>query len=225
MTFFQRVEGVFFSPQATLEAVAQKPVWWDVLIVTLISTIIFSVVIMPYATQDALANYQAQGGTAPADLSQMPKWFLIIGGVAGLFSILFFIFLSCGIIYLIGRFFSQEGDFSNILAVYLHAGLVDSLLGNMIRLVLVLMKKTFRVSTSLALLLPSDIPVRSFPYVLLSQFDFFRLWAVLIMAFGLSAVFKVDRKKALLVSLLAWFILTLIFAGLSGLGLALQKKR
>jgi hypothetical protein len=224
MTFFQRLEGVFFSPRATLEAVAQKAVWWDVLIVTLVATIIFSVVIMPYATQDALANYQAQGGTAPADISQMPKWILIIGGVVGLFSIMFFIFLSCGIITLIGRFFSQEGDFSKILAVYLHAGLVDSVLGNLIRLLLVLMKKTFRVSTSLAVLLPPDIPVRSFPYVLLNQFDFFRLWAVFIMAFGLSAVFKVDRKKGLIISFVAWFILTLIFAGLSGLGMALQKK-
>jgi len=225
MSFFERVVGVFFNPRQTLEAVAEKPIWWDVLIVLLVSMSIYSALIMPLATRDALANYQTETGTPPPDFGQMPKWILVIGAIAGLFSIMVMVFLTCGIIYLIGRLFSTAGDFAKIIAVYLHAGLVDSLLGNIIRLVLILMKKTIRVSTSLAVLLPADVPLRSFGYILLSQFDFFRLWAFGILAFGLSAVFKVDRKKALWIAFLSWLIITLLAAGLSGLGLALQRRR
>jgi hypothetical protein len=225
MSFFERVVGVFFNPRQTLEAVAEKPIWWDVLIVLLVSMSIYSALIMPLATRDALANYQTETGTPPPDFGQMPKWILVIGAIAGLFSIMVMVFLTCGIIYLMGRMFSTAGDFAKIIAVYLHAGLVDSLLGNIIRLVLILMKKTIRVSTSLAVLLPADVPLRSFGHILLSQFDFFRLWAFGILAFGLSAVFKVDRKKALWIAFLSWLIITLLAAGLSGLGLALQRRR
>jgi len=225
MSFFERVVGVFFNPRQTLEAVAEKPIWWDVLIVLLVSMSIYSALIMPLATRDALANYQTETGAPPPDFGQMPKWILVIGVIAGLFSIMVMVFLTCGIIYLMGRLFSTAGDFAKIIAVYLHASLVDSLLGNIIRLVLILMKKTIRVSTSLAVLLPADVPLRSFGYILLSQFDFFRLWAFGILAFGLSAVFKVDRKKALWIAFLSWLIITLLAAGLSGLGLALQRRR
>jgi hypothetical protein len=225
MNFIDRVLGVFSSPRRTLESVAEKPVWWDVLVVVLVSMLVYSALIMPYATQEALANYQSSTGTPPPDFNQMPKWVLAIGLIVGLFSIVVMIFLTCGIIYLVGRLFSTAGDFAKIVAVYLHAGLVDSLLGNAVRLTLTLMKKSIRVSTSLAVLLPAEVPLRSFWYILFSQFDFFRLWAFGILAFGLSAVFKVDRKKALGIAFLSWLILTLLAAGLSGLGLVLQKRR
>jgi len=225
MNFGDRVLGVFFNPRQTLEAVAEKPVWWDVLIVLLVAMSVYTALIMPFATREALANYQSPTGAPPPDFSQMPKWVLAIGMIAGLVSILVMVFLACGVIYLVGRLFSPVGDFAKIVAVYLHAGLVDSLLGNIVRLALILVKKSMRVSTSLAVLLPAEVPLRSFWYILLSQFDFFRLWAFGILAFGLSAVFKVDRKKALGIAFLSWLILTLLAAGLSGLGLALQKRR
>ena len=225
MNFFDRVLGVFFNPRRTLESVAEKPVWWDVLVVALVSMLVYSALVMPFVTQEALANYQSSSGAPPPDFSQMPKWILAIGLFAGMVTVVIMIFLTCGVIYLVGRIFSPAGDFAKIVAVYLHAGLVDSLLGNIVRLALTLMKKSVRVSTSLAVLLPAEVPLRSFWYILLGQFDFFRLWAFGILAFGLSAVFKVDRKKALGIAFLSWFILTVLAAGLSGLGLLLQKRR
>src|SRR5512136_1803925 len=52
MNFFKRVEGVFFSPKPTMTALAEKPVWVDVLVLIMIVLAVYSLVIAPYAKQE-----------------------------------------------------------------------------------------------------------------------------------------------------------------------------
>jgi hypothetical protein len=217
-----RIQGVFFEPRATLRAVAAKPLWLDVLAVTLVALAVYTVLVMPYASREALSHFQADG-QPPPDLSRMPKWLLVIPVVIGLFSMTAIVFLSSGVLYLAGRLFSPRGEFKQVLAVYLHAGLADCLLGNAVRLTVALLNKTALVVTGPALFFPGIDP-RSFLFLALGPFDFFRLWMFGIMAFGLAAVFEVDEKKALLISFLAWLFLSAISVGLGGLGMALSRR-
>jgi len=222
MSLPARIQGVFFEPRATLRAVAAKPLWLDVLAVTLVALAAYTAFIMPYASREALSHFQSDG-QPPPDLSRMPKWLLVIPVFIGLFSIAAVVFISSGILYLAGRLFSPRGEFKQVLAVYLHAGLVDGLLGNAVRLTVALLNKTALVVTGPALFVPG-LPPRSFLFLALGPFDFFRLWMFGIMAFGLAAVFEVDEKKALLVSFLAWLALSAMSVGMGGLGILLSRR-
>ncbi|MBM3296066.1 MAG: hypothetical protein FJY83_00525 [Candidatus Aminicenantes bacterium] len=217
-----RIQGVFFEPRATLREVAAKPVWADVLVVTLVVLALYTVLVMPYASKEALSHFQVEGREAP-DLSRMPKWLIVIPLLLGLLSATAAVFISSGIVFLLGRVFSRRGEFKPVLSVYLHAGLVDGLLGNAVRLGVVLTKKTALVVTGPALFLP-DLTPRSFLFLALSPFDFFRLWMFGVLAAGLAAVFDIDGKKALLVSFLAWLLLSSVSVGLGGLGMALSRR-
>ncbi|MBN2200130.1 MAG: YIP1 family protein [Candidatus Aminicenantes bacterium] len=222
MNLPSRIQGVFFEPRTTLRAVAAKPVWTDVLAVTLIALAVYTIFIMPYASREAFSHYQAQGQEAP-DLSRMPKWLLVIPVLIGLFSMTAVVFFSSGVVYLMGRLFSPHGEFKAVLAVYLHAGLVDALLGNAVRLAVALTKKSALVVTGPAMFFP-EIPPRSFLFLALGSFDFFRLWAFGILACGLAAVFKVEMKKAFLIAFLSWLALASISVGLGGLSMAVARR-
>ncbi|OGD11780.1 MAG: hypothetical protein A2Y86_06360 [Candidatus Aminicenantes bacterium RBG_13_62_12] len=217
-----RIQGVFFEPRATLQSVAQKPVWLDALVVTLIALTLHTILIMPYASREALAHFQSEGQAAP-DLSQMPKWLLVIPVVLGLISLTALVLVASGVLFLVGRLFSPRGDFHKILSVYLHARLVDSLLGTAVRLGVVFMKKTALVATGPAMFFPGLAP-RSFLYLALGPFDFFHLWTFGILSYGLAAVLGLEMKKALLVSFLSWLLLAAVSVGLGGLGLALARR-
>ena len=54
MSFFKRLEGIFFSPRQMFQALADKPVWVDALVVLLILLAVFSSFIAPYSQNDQL---------------------------------------------------------------------------------------------------------------------------------------------------------------------------
>jgi hypothetical protein len=113
-----------------------------------------------------------------------------------------------------GRIGSTQGTYVQVLSALAHAGLVNSLLGNAVRLVLILTRQSvLQTSTSLALLFPR-LEVTSTPYIVLTQVDFFQLWMFGILAFGLAAIFKVSIRKALALSYLVWFVKALANIGM-----------
>jgi hypothetical protein len=230
MNFFSRLQGVFFSPKETLKAVSEKPVWIDALIVLLVLLIIFSAVIGPYLLQDSLQSLkndvkrQERMGEEAFNrqlefMENPPPWFRIfLTVVSPLLANLIGFFLPPLILLAMGRMFSTEGNYRQLLSVYIHASFVDKILGNAVRLVLILTRKSiFQTTTSIALFFPR-LEVTSTAFRVLSQFDFFQLWLFGILGYGLSSVFKVELKKALFISYGFWFLKSLLYVGLGFLG-------
>lgn len=230
MNFFNRLQGVFFNPKETLKAVSEKPVWIDALVVLLVLLIIFSAVIGPYLLQDSLqalkndVRRQERMGEEAFNrqlefMENPPPWFRIfLTVISPLFAYLIGFFLPPLILLAIGRMFSTEGNYRQLLAVFIHASFVDKILGNAVRLVLILTRKSIlQTTTSLALFFPR-LEVTSTSFRILSQFDFFQLWLFGILGYGLSAVFKVEMKKALFISYGFWFLKSLLYVGLGFLG-------
>jgi len=46
--------------------------------------------------------------------------------------------------------------------------------------------------------------------MILTSIDFFQLWMFGVLAYGLAAIFKIDMKKALIISYLFWGLKTLV---------------
>jgi hypothetical protein len=226
MNFFGRVTGTFFNPGDTFKALAEKPVWLDVILIVLLGVLLFSTVSTPYLQQDQIQiledNTRLRDRYGDEQFEQMlelrknpPPWQTYMGySMAGL-GLLAGLLISSLVILFLGRMGSTEGRFGQIFAALVHASLIDKILGNGVRAFLVLSKKSFFQSmTSPAMFFPQLEPT-SFTYTLLNQFDFFQLWMFGILALGLTHIFKVELKRALFISYFFWFLKGLLNLGIS----------
>ena len=231
MSFFKRLEGIFFSPKQIFQALAEKPAWIDALIIILILLAVFSYFVAPFSQNDQLqmmkdnAKLKERMGETRyneyvAKLENTPRSRTIIRGVVfgPAMSLIGFLFSSL-VLMILGRFISSQGKYVQIISAVIHANFVDKLVGNIVRLLLISAKKSvMQTSTSLALLFPK-MEVTSPAYVVLGQIDFFQLWMFGILAFGLSSIFKIELKKALFLSYGFWLLKSLIYITLGIIGL------
>jgi hypothetical protein len=231
MSLVKRIEGVFFNPRPTFEGLAVKPVWVNTLIVALIALIAFNFIVLPYMQKDQLALMkdnvalrERMGEDNYAKMIERTEHPSKSGQIIQIFitTPLFYLaalLLQSLLLLIMGRFLSTQGIYVQVLSALVHASLVDKLLGNAVRLALALTRQSLmQTSTSLALFFPR-MEVTSTPYIMLTQVDFFQLWMFGILAFGVAAVFKIELRKALILSYGLWFLKALanISIGLIGM--------
>jgi hypothetical protein len=232
MDVLKRLTGVFSDPRRTFAALAEKPVWVDVLIIVLIALVAYVLVVTPYSRHEQAQmikesvklkermgeerfNQYVQGLEAP------PTTWQVIQTVGGAPLVFLLAMLLQGLALIVfARFVSTQGTFKQVFASLIHANLIYALAGNGVRLILTLTRKSvMQVSTGLPLLFPK-MEVTSTPYIVLSQVDFFQIWVFGVLAFGLAAAFKIDVKKALFLSYAVWFLKALFNIGLALVGMS-----
>jgi Yip1 domain len=235
MSFFKRLEGVFFTPTPMFRSLAEKPVWVDALVILLLLMAVFSAVVAPYTQTDQLKMYKdntklqermgetrynemiakMENASPSSAVARGVMWGTVMGGIGLLFSSL--------ILLMLGRFVSTQGNFVGVLAVLVHASFIDKLLGNGLRSFLILTRKSvMQTSTSLAMLFPR-IEVTSPAYIILGQLDLFQLWMFGVLAVGLSAVFKVSLRKSMFISYGFWLLKSVIYIALGIIGMSYMK--
>jgi len=223
MDLFNRLQGIFFNPKVTLKAISEKPIWIDALIILLIAWALFNYITTPYLQKDTLQLLQSsdklQERMGEDRFNEMIKRTKNPTKASILLSNLLykpggllvgFLFSSL-IILAISRMFSTEGNYKQVLSAVLHANFIDKILGNALRLVLILTRKSFmQTTTSLALFFPK-LEVTSPAFIILSQVDFFQLWLFGVLGYGLSSIFKIELKKALILSYSFWVLKSLLY--------------
>jgi hypothetical protein len=223
MDLFNRLQGIFFNPKVTLKAISEKPIWIDALIILLIAWALFNYITTPYLQKDTLQLLQSsdklQERMGEDRFNEMIKRTKNPTKTSVLLSNLLykpggllvgFLFSSL-IIFAISRMFSTEGNYKQVLAALLHANFIDKILGNALRLVLILTRKSFmQTTTSLALFFPK-LEITSPTFIILSQVDFFQLWLFGVLGYGLSFIFKIELKKALILSYSFWVLKSLLY--------------
>lgn len=233
MSFFSRLFGTFFDPGRTFRAIAERPIWVDALVVMLILLALHSYLVFPYGQKDSLASlednaarFQENWGEARYDsavdrikgqdriltsLLMTPLTFLI----GSLFSAL--------IVLGMGRLVSTQGHYLQVFSSLLHANFVDKLLGNALRTFLILSRKSvIQTSTSLTIFFPK-MEIMSTAYSVLSQVDFFQLWMFGLFGIGLAAAFRINLKKALVISFAFWLLKSLLIIALTLAGLKMLQ--
>mgnify|MGYP001039828844 CR=1 FL=1 len=228
MNFFSRFFGIFFDPGRTFAVLAERPVWVDALIVLLIVAAVFSYLVAPYMQKDSLqmmednaAKLKQKWGEERYNLvlqrtqSISSARRLINSAVLSPMTLLIGLLFSSLIILGLSRIVSTQGNYLKVFSALIHANFVDKILGNALRLLLIIGKKSvLQTSTSLAAFFPK-LEVTSLPYIVLAQFDFFQIWLFGIFGLGLAAIFKINLKKALFISYGFWFIKSLFNIALS----------
>ncbi len=235
MNFFTRLQGVFFAPKMTFRFLSEKPVWLDALIILIMLLSIVTYIISPYSNMDRIEilknNIEFQERVGEDAFKQRieqlenPSRTLVILSSFLLSPISYIVgfLISSLIILAIGRFLSTEGNFKQVFSAYLHANFIDKILGNAVRLPLILSQKSvMQTTTSLALLFPR-LEMTSLGYVVLSQVDFFQLWLFGVLGYGLSHIFKIETKKAMIISYGFWLLKSLFYIALAFLSMKLMR--
>lgn len=235
MNFFSRFFGTFLDPSRTFAALAEKPIWVDALIVLLILTALFSYLVAPFMQKDSLqmmednaAKLKQKWGEERYNQEALQRTkstsqttLLIRTAVLSPVTILIVFLFSSLIVLGLGRLFSTQGNYLQVFSIFLQANFVDKILGNALRLLLIISRKSvMQTSTSVAAFFPK-LEVTSVAYAVLGQFDIFQLWLFGIFGLGLASVFKISQKKALVISYGFWLIKSLFYIGLNLIGLNL----
>jgi hypothetical protein len=223
MDIFKRFQGIFFNPKLTMKVISEKPVWVGALIILLIAWALFSYVTNPYLQKDTVqlleSSDKLRERMGEDRFNQMiertknpTKARVLLSNFLQKPATLLIGFLFSSLIILaMSRMFSTTGNYKQVLSAVLHANFIDKILGNALRLILIITRKSFmQTTTSLALFFPK-LEMTSPAFIILSQIDFFQLWLFGVLGFGLSFVFKIELKKALILSYGFWFLKSLLY--------------
>lgn len=235
MNLFNRLLGVFLKPQNTFKALSERPLWIDALIIILISWTLFAYFAAPYSLQDDIrilensVKLRERVGETQYDqdldrMKNMTRLELIRKKVIPVpFTLLIGFLLSSIVLLGMGRLLSTEGKYIQILSAYLHANFINSILGNIVRLLLTFSQKSvLKLTASLVIFFP-NIEITSPAFIILSKFDFFQLWLYGILGYGLSFIMKISVKKALFLSYGFWFLKSLLYVLISLFVMQLMK--
>ncbi|MCP2520372.1 YIP1 family protein [Candidatus Aminicenantes bacterium AC-335-B20] len=222
MNLLQKFHEVIFKPNQTFKEISERPEWKKVLIVLLIGVAVYSFLIGPYKAKDSAdmlrnnVKLQEKIGVEkfekliertenPTLLSRIFHSFLFVPVIT-----IIGLLISSSVIFGISRLFSHQGDFKCLFSSFLHANFIHLILGNIVRLCIVFLKKSSLITTSLAIFFPK-ISFPSTSFLILNQFDFFYIWTLLVLAFGIFYIFKITFKKSLLIIFIFWVIKSIVY--------------
>jgi len=217
--------NVFFSPTQAFTRLKDKPSWWLPLLITVLVTLVVTVVSTRYfdwetQRQRVIEQLESRNMT-PEQIeqatAQMEKFWsspIMRFGmpvVSALVMQLAAVFVLALIYNLAMPLLGSTGNYLRSLSVVCLASLV-SIPAGIVKVLLVLLKRSAEVSTSLLLAAPN---IKSgFLQVLFSRVDPFAFWQLILMALGLKVVFDLKGPKSYLMVFIVWLAFTLIFASL-----------
>jgi hypothetical protein len=223
--------GVFVEPKATFEAVSaklnephpsdpaktvDKSKWWiPVLIVVVISVgvAVYTVptIVMPQQVEIIRDSVVERGGTPEQadEAVRMARAFgipwAIFGAAAGTFIILFVV---AGVLHLLAKMVGGKGRFRNARMVASYSLLVTAL-GSLVKLPLMVAKKTLAVETGPTLFFPALEPSDRL-YRFLSSFDIFTIWWVALLIVGLAIAYRIKASRAAIAVVILWVIIAIL---------------
>jgi hypothetical protein len=108
-----------------------------------------------------------------------------------------------------------DSSFRRVFSVYCYSSLIG-VPAMIVKYPLIMLKKDLNVQTSLALLLSAESK-NSFFYSLLSSFDIFTIWQLILVSMGMGILYKYGTKKAFTTVCVLWIIWIVAKSGLSSL--------
>lgn len=219
--------SIFTSPTRALSSLRDRPTWLVPLLLAVVANIAVVMVTTQYLDWDeqrqvALERMRERNMTeeqVAQAMEQMDRFTsnpLLRYGmpVAGSLVTTVISVLVLALIYNVCLpLLGAQGSYVRVLAVLAHTGLV-AIPAALVRIILVLVKRSADVSTSLLVALPS---VKSgFLAVILSRIDIFAIWQLVLAGLGLKVVFDTRGSRSWWLVFSVWGVLTLALALLGG---------
>jgi hypothetical protein len=108
-----------------------------------------------------------------------------------------------------------DSTFRRNFSVYCYSSLI-AIPSMIVKFPLIMTKGDLNVQTSLALLLSPDAK-DTFLYRVLSSFDIFTVWQVVLVSIGMGVVYKYSTKKAFTAVVILWIVWIFLKSGLGSM--------
>jgi hypothetical protein len=218
----KNIINIFTQPSTVFISVKEKPEWSKPLTILLVVLTILSILSI-LTTRDLINARQIEAMKArnmtDEQIEQAMKFasgpmIVIFGAIGTIIGTLLILLIFAGILNLLIPVFGGSGDFRTVFTVVTYAGLVK-IPGQLLRWILIMLKHSLKVSTSLALFLPVLEP-NSFAYRFLNGIDFFIIWEIILVATGISITNNLKKQNAYILVFALWVLSVFLGAGLEG---------
>jgi hypothetical protein len=217
-----KVLNTFFEPRRVFESLKIKPTWLVPFLIVIVLAIGSFYYTFPFIMDQQVQKIQ-ENERIPEEQKQViiermkeqdhpPLWQLAMPPVFGLIvlavvaGILFFVF---------NVLLGGDSSYRSVLSVYSYSGLVQ-VASMIVKFPLIMIKGNVNVQTSLALLLSVEAK-DTFLYSVLSSFDVFNFWQVILVSMGMGVMYKYGTKKAFITVVILWIIWIFGKAGFTSL--------
>jgi hypothetical protein len=220
------VFGIYFSPTRTFERLKEKPVWLVPLIVVVVANLAVTALAIHYfdwsSQREAALERMQERGMTEEQIEQatermdalygsplMKTVFPVVGAL--ITQVIGVLFLT--VVFNLGLpLLGASGNFKRSLSVVAHGSLV-AVPGAVVRAILILLRRSAEVSTSLQAAFP-DLK-QGFLAVVLSRIDLFVIWQFILFGLGLKVAFDTKGNRSYWLVFGVWILITLVLAALS----------
>jgi len=227
MGSLRKVVRVVYSPARVFQELEGRPNWLIPLLICVLVAAISSWILLPSVIlpqqREALEN---RPGLTEEQLEAARPWLegnrpLYLGLASATVVTGLIILVVAGIFHLIcALLLGGKASFARTFAVVVYSSLV-SVPESIVKVPLELLTKRTEGLTSLALLISAPDASRAFAYRFLYRFldqvDVFAVWKLVLMAIGLSVMFKFSRQKSYYVVVALWLVYALGSSVLGGI--------
>jgi len=217
---FARMIGVLFSPDPTFGSIARRPDWVVPLMLFIVVGYISTALILPRMDWGAIAAMQEEQikaknpNMSQDDLDRMSRMSAaagkVFGWIAPLMGVIWYLIVAL-VLWLAFRLFGGEGTFKQAWSTTLYAWVPLFINGIILTIVAVLrgglvnpMEMATLVKSNPAFLV--DLKAQPVLYALLSSFDVFTIWTVVLLIIGFAIVSRVSKTKAAAIVIPLWVV-------------------
>lgn len=219
----KNIINIFFNPAAVFSSLKERPEWFKPLVVVLIILCLLSVLTVS-TTADLITAQQIDAmkerGMTDEQIEQAIQFtsgpfiyvWTVIGTIISIAVILLIFALLLNIFIPVA---GGIGSYRIVFSVVSYSALIK-IPAHLMRWILIMLKHSLQVSTSLALFFP-NLNEKSFAYKLLSSFDFFVIWEMILVAIGISITNNLKRENSYILVFTIWIASIFLGIGLGGL--------
>jgi hypothetical protein len=223
MSNIQKIIGIFSAPRQTFEAIDMHPTWFLPFVIGVVFFLVFQFLTMDIQTDYRLEVMDARGDIPQEQMdmarSQMQGPVKYIGFIAGPIVMLIMLVIISALFYVAGNLMiGGDTSFKHIFAVVNWTGLIG-VISLIIMTLLILSKGTMHgVALDLSILLdtPAVGEEKSVLFRILSKFDIFVIWQIVVYIIGISVAYKTTVQKAAVPILTLWGIWIIISVAFGG---------
>lgn len=195
--------NIFLSPMRVFGSIKARPTWVIPFVIILIMTAVTAYFVAPIAMeaqkQEILSSENLSPEQRDQTIQQMDTYKgigSIIGAVVGTLGAAIMVFVMAAIILFMGTvIFGGSAKFMQLVALVCFTDMI-SVVGQIVKTPLMVMKQTMDIRTSLAVLLPGS-DMKSVAYTLLNSFtDVFLVWQIVLVIAGVAVIYDFSKGKA-----------------------------
>ena len=225
MSVFDKIIGIFTSPRETFESINQNPSWIVPFFIGLAFFLIFQYTTVDIQMADQIAKFEARDLPAAqleAARAQTQGFAKYLGFIIGPMAILVIWVIYAALFLLFGNFMiGGETSFKKIFSVVAWSSLIGSISVVLLTFLITSKGTTHGIGMDLSLLLttPAVGAEPGLLYLILSKFDLFVIWQVILWIIGLSVAYNTTTNKAaapILTLWGIWIVVSVAFASILG---------